>query len=326
MEMAKMFRFRELDTDGLLYENKVLYGILTSNGDAVSAQDGTVYPARERNKTWAIEEPLTYCGAPVWIDVEREVLRLQIVSRSFSGGQTDEPLDRTKAVQVCYKSDSKIRAGILLPDNSIISASDGSYVEGKIVHAGAWENLNYVIQREVDRPDECYVRYLYDKQNMLAASFDELDANMTCPLTDLLRECDDEFKTRNVLLCLGNMIDGAVSNFFTDRAKRYRKFQVVGKEYSFICPTSLEDVIANGRSLNHSARDYFGSYATSEFGFEFFLRKTDAINTPYVTVDVVPDNISHPQKLQVVRIAGMNGEIESVVWDLVEAWIEDCNG
>lgn len=69
------------------------------------------------------------------------------------------------------------------------------------------------------------------------------------------------------------------------------KFGYTGKEYMVIVPASVEDIIQEGRYLRHciaSSERYWDRIEQGET-FLLFLRKANAPDTPYYTMEVEPD-------------------------------------
>lgn len=67
--------------------------------------------------------------------------------------------------------------------------------------------------------------------------------------------------------------------------KEYKSLVYKGKEYQVIVPEKAEDVIDEGRKLHHCVGSYVSKIRKKETKI-CFMRKTDSINTPLITLEV----------------------------------------
>lgn len=69
------------------------------------------------------------------------------------------------------------------------------------------------------------------------------------------------------------------------------KYAYAGRDYTVICPESIEDILAEGRQLLHcmDKSDTYFSRIEERETYILFLRKTGEEKTPYYTLEVEPD-------------------------------------
>lgn len=125
--------------------DKLHHGFQGPNGEFVSARTGNVYKTVD-----SIDEYPIFKGVDIWIDVEPEIRKVY-----FDNLRTCKDADRSKAIQVCYKLGNELHAGFLLPDDTIVRASDGARLrtldakETRIA-ANKWIDLSPCIEAQVN--------------------------------------------------------------------------------------------------------------------------------------------------------------------------------
>ena len=69
------------------------------------------------------------------------------------------------------------------------------------------------------------------------------------------------------------------------------KYSFGNEEYSVICPECIEDIIKEGKALNHclDGSDIYFERINRRESYIVFLRKSDEIETPYYSMEIEPN-------------------------------------
>lgn len=116
------------------------------------------------------------------------------------------------------------------------------------------------------------------------------------------------------------------SKYFEKVYPKAKEFELVDEIYSVICPEQVTSLLAEGRTLHHCVGSYINSVSSGN-EYILFLRKTDDINTPFFTINVLPDK-------KVRQIHGRcNCNLPDEIKPFIKKWadkfgldISNCNG
>ena len=118
----------------------------------------------------------------------------------------------------------------------------------------------------------------------------------------------DSFNTENVEL---------FNNRIAEISKSY-KLEHTNKKmgYSIILPSSVQDMYMEGIELHNCVFSYV-EYVTSGSSLIFFLRRSDDIDVPYVTIEVNPDT------LNITQLSGYGDSVpDSFAYKCIEDWVK----
>ena len=121
----------------------------------------------------------------------------------------------------------------------------------------------------------------------------------------------DSFNTENVEL---------FNNRIAEISKSY-KLEHTNKKmgYSIILPSSVQDMYMEGIELHNCVFSYV-EYVTSGSSLIFFLRRSDDIDVPYVTIEVNPDT------LNITQLSGYGDSVpDSFAYQCIEDWVKSKN-
>ncbi|MEE1176187.1 MAG: PcfJ domain-containing protein, partial [Paludibacteraceae bacterium] len=78
------------------------------------------------------------------------------------------------------------------------------------------------------------------------------------------------------------------SKYFEKVYPKAKEFELVDEVYSVICPEQITSLLLEGRTLHHCVGSYINSVAGGN-EYILFLRKTDDIDTPFFTINILPN-------------------------------------
>jgi hypothetical protein len=106
---------------------------------------------------------------------------------------------------------------------------------------------------------------------------------------------------------------------FESMVKRNTKYEYTGYKFSIVVPKSTTDVIDEGTRLAHCVAGYIPSMASGDTNI-FFCRKNNALDTPYVTVEVTSEK-------QLGQVKGrFNSTPSDDTLDFINQWYETTFG
>lgn len=116
------------------------------------------------------------------------------------------------------------------------------------------------------------------------------------------------------------------SKYFEEVYPKAKEFELVDEVYSVICPEQITSLLTEGRILHHCVGSYINS-VTSGNEYILFLRKTSDLNTPFFTINVLPNK-------RVRQIHGMcNCNLPDEIKPFIKKWADkfgldilNCNG
>ena len=116
------------------------------------------------------------------------------------------------------------------------------------------------------------------------------------------------------------------SKYFEKVYPKAKEFELVDEVYSVICPEQITSLLAEGRILHHCVGSYINSVASGN-EYILFLRKTSDLDTPFFTINILPNKI-------VRQIHGnCNCNLPDEIKPFIKKWadkfgldISNCNG
>jgi hypothetical protein len=116
------------------------------------------------------------------------------------------------------------------------------------------------------------------------------------------------------------------SKYFEKVYPKAKEFELVDEVYSVICPEQVTSLLSEGRTLHHCVGSYINSVASGN-EYILFLRKTDDIDTPFFTINILPNK-------KVRQIHGRcNCNLPDEIKPFIKKWadkfgldISNCNG
>ena len=116
------------------------------------------------------------------------------------------------------------------------------------------------------------------------------------------------------------------SKYFEEVYPKAKEFELVDEVYSVICPEQITSLLLEGRILHHCVGSYINSVASGN-EYILFLRKTSDLNTPFFTINVLPNK-------KVRQIHGTcNCNLPDEIKPFIKKWadkfgldISNCNG
>lgn len=116
------------------------------------------------------------------------------------------------------------------------------------------------------------------------------------------------------------------SKYFEEVYPKAKEFELADEVYSVICPEQITSLLLEGRTLHHCVGSYINSVASGN-EYILFLRKTDDIDTPFFTINILPNK-------KVRQIHGRcNCNLPDEIKPFIKKWadkfgldISNCNG
>jgi len=102
---------------------------------------------------------------------------------------------------------------------------------------------------------------------------------------------------------------------FEKVVKGYSNLEIMGSEYSLIVPKNIDDLIKEGNTLHHCITSYGRKIANGE-SIILFLRKTDNLDEPFVTVEINDKN--RITQIKQVYDQDVNSAIQKEAEDLLK--------
>lgn len=149
-----------------------------------------------------------------------------------------------------------------------------------------------------------------------------------------LNKCDSSRWHNKIMRAYTNLQDEIAaeknrllqSKYFEEVFPKAKEFELADEVYSVICPEQITLLLAEGRTLHHCVGSYINSVASGN-EYILFLRKTDDIDTPFFTINILPNK-------KVRQIHGRcNCNLPDEIKPFIKNWadkfgldISNCNG
>lgn len=176
-----------------------------------------------------------------------------------------------------------------------LSISEFKYSISKLFIIG--KNINYIcdtyiklskIERE-SRTKNSYIQPFLEYDDFLRMVIN-LNSNSNLNYDISFNDYSELYLKHNEVIEIVNSLRNDVdTDAFKENQKIWAKYEFRDDNFIIIFPKIPEDLVREGIALNHCVKSYIEAVAKRKTNI-FFLRKTEEINIPYITIELTNDN------------------------------------